>query len=125
MTTQTHEMPHTADTTVPKAITDAIQNAYLSRDIMLASGPGTPQWERDGRDWRRRHTELLAAIEAELGRSITAAKIETLRAAFLDGVAARYGIYGEPWKMVRGTLPGNDVRYWEERAALRYPWPPC
>lgn len=48
---------------------------------------------------------------------------DELRRAYLDGVVSKYGVYGDAseWRVQCHQLPEQEQRYWEERAALRYP----
>jgi hypothetical protein len=51
--------------------------------------------------------------------------IRELRQAYLDGHVAQYGVYGDEaeWKCLSHIYAENVRKYWEERAALRYPLP--
>jgi hypothetical protein len=81
--------------------------------------------DRDGcLDEADRGLEIVRKMEAYVREHITTAD---LRGAYLDGVIAERGIYGDAseWRVARHWLSAEDRQYWEERAVLRFPGRGC
>jgi hypothetical protein len=114
--------------TIPPSVLRALQEAYLRRDFMAVS-EGVPadkieRFAADTTDWRKAHDALVDEIVKAIAAPRKPDAVATeLRRAYLDGVIAKRGVYGDDseWKVRCHELSEQDQRYWEERATLRYP----